>query len=135
MMSPHANGEQYGSKQVRGQYHVEPRLFPRSVEISLSRLQRLYSSQTSAKTYAYASAIEQKIPMYYCRALPRDKIDHELLKDEWHHALLKGPGAFVVKGMYQDSKVIDAASCAFQRIIEREASGHKGDHFAAGGKK
>lgn len=140
-MSPHAvdelNGHPHanGATQAVGRPQIEPRLFARGIKRDVGQLRRVCNHQTSANSYVYASAVEKNIPVYHCGKLQQDAVDHELLKDEWHHALLKGPGVFVMKGMYQDMTVLDAASAAFQRIITREASGQKGDHFAAGGKK
>ena len=53
---------------------------------------------------------------------------------EWANVLLNGPGALVIRQVYRDKTVIDAATAAFDAIMASEAaSGGGADHFAKAG--
>ena len=49
--------------------------------------------------------------------------------------LLHGLGVFVLKKMVQDDSILQKSNEAFQRIIDHEKDGKKGDHFAVDGNK
>jgi ectoine hydroxylase-related dioxygenase (phytanoyl-CoA dioxygenase family) len=53
---------------------------------------------------------------------------------EWAQVWTSGPGVLVVQGLYPDATVVDAATQAFQVLIEEaRAAGHASDHFAKPG--
>lgn len=85
-----------------------------------------------------ASSIEKGIPIYDCRSL----VDHlpvgekrENLKLELSGIILHGSGAFVLKGAYDDTAVVDEATQLFLNIINQEKSTKESgaDHFAKSG--
>ncbi|KAJ5754480.1 hypothetical protein N7533_004023 [Penicillium manginii] len=91
-----------------------------------------------------ACTVEQNVPIYDLAALeadPQQPITATAisnLQDEWHHILHKGPGIFVLRGMYAPSRyaqTLTSTNTAFNSIIakERASPTSKGDHFAAGG--
>jgi ectoine hydroxylase-related dioxygenase (phytanoyl-CoA dioxygenase family) len=57
--------------------------------------------------------------------------------EELHSCLRNGAGVFIVKGLYEDMRLLDRCDRAFQSIIERERRekgfDSKGDHFAPAG--
>lgn len=48
-----------------------------------------------------------------------------------HELLENGPGALIIRGAYQDARLLDAVSNAFFARIKSEGN-HAGDHFASG---
>lgn len=111
---------------------VESRLFSSSSPPSVSTLAKLCSRTTDVARYPSASDVQKNIPIYDCSAL---NIEVAIIQDEWYDILLKGPGVFVLKNMYQDVSVIERANVALEAIIASERGKQNGDHFAAGGKK
>ena len=104
----------------------------------------------AAQQLHYASAVEQHVPIYDCRALRgtlRVADERAALLAEWVNVLMHGAGVLVLQGAYQDSasgaadnvsestKVIDDATTVFEMIIagEREAGASSADHFAKAG--
>lgn len=106
---------------------------------TLSDFTTLCSRTTDPALYPLASSIQNNIPIYDASgpAPPSGSTTASKLQDEWHHILASGPGAFVLKGMYDDAALLDAATAAFDRTVAREkeqtARKKEGDHFAAGG--
>ena len=64
-----------------------------------------------------ASSIEKGIPIYDCKSLadhlPKGDM-RDNLKLELGGVILNGPGAFVLKGAFNDTSVLDEASELFQ---------------------
>lgn len=101
----------------------------------LSDLEALVSEESTTADYPFASTIASKVPIYDCRDLNIASASletTEALQDEWYDVLLNGPGVLVLKNMYSDHTVLDAAKSAFEAIIaqEKQGNGLKGDHFA-----
>lgn len=60
--------------------------------------------------------------------------DRQTMLAELHYALSKGPGVFVVQGLYHDVSIVDRSSKVFEDILASEAAnGGGGDHFAKAG--
>lgn len=111
---------------------VESRLYSTSKPPRVSTLEKLCFRTTDAARYPRASNVEKNIPVYDCTKLD---IEDAVVQDEWYDILLKGPGVFVLKNMYQDVSVIERANVALEAIIARERGKQNGDHFAARGNK
>lgn len=112
-----------------------PRLFSTAKRPSLHRFEQICSQKAEPSAYPLAHAIEKNIPVYKIPEL--EGSSHAALselQDEWYHILLRGPGVFILRAMYPDTEILEAANTAFDRIIAREKVRAKGDHFAAGGK-
>lgn len=86
--------------------------------------------------YPMAMGMESQVLLYDaqrwsgCAGETRDALRAELAQ-----VLSDGPGAFVLKGAYADTAVIDEATAIFESIIaeERAAGGDAGDHFGKPG--
>ncbi|KAJ5113267.1 Phytanoyl-CoA dioxygenase [Penicillium angulare] len=111
--------------------------------IQLDDFKTICSRTVTKSTYPLSSSVEQNIPIYDLspetinqNTVPSHTISS--LQDEWHHILHSGPGVFVLKNMYPESRyknTLSASNEAFNRIIAKEklSSQKKGDHFAASG--
>lgn len=111
------------------------RTYSLSARPLLSDLVALVSQDVSASQYPLACSINKKIPFYDCRVLDianASAAQADAIQNEWYHVLLNGPGVLVLKHMYDDLSVLDAANGAFANIIaqEKQQNGSKGDHFA-----
>ncbi|WP_298564034.1 phytanoyl-CoA dioxygenase family protein [uncultured Aliiroseovarius sp.] len=85
-----------------------------------------------------AKAIQKNIPIYDVPALTAHLSNADMrraLMAEWATILQSGAGVFVLKQAQPDHDAIDAASAAYERIIEDEKaqSGEAADHFAPAG--
>lgn len=104
----------------------------------VSEFASLVLRETDRDEVPYAAETPSNIPVYdmAARAPMLDKEgSRRSLMAEWAHVLNSGAGVFVLRGAYQDTGAIDAATAIFDRIIVREKAG-KGagaDHFAAAG--
>jgi ectoine hydroxylase-related dioxygenase (phytanoyl-CoA dioxygenase family) len=128
---------------MNGHTSIPSRLYqPESV--NLDDFKAICSRQIDKTTYPLACTVEQNVPIYDLAALeadPQQPITATAisnLQDEWHHILHKGPGIFVLRGMYAPSRyaqTLTSTNTAFNSIIakERASPTSKGDHFAAGG--
>jgi hypothetical protein len=98
----------------------------------------LVSQPTDPADYPRAAAIEQNVVVYDAAQLTagtRTREGRALTQAEIAHSLAAGPGIVVFKGAYPDSRVIDRATEAFDRLIaQQHAEGvSAGDHFAKPG--
>ncbi|KAM5386832.1 hypothetical protein ACJZ2D_000125 [Fusarium nematophilum] len=115
----------------------QARLFKPSPAPSLDAFKAICSQRATREEYPLAADTRENIPIY---DLPNYSILTEdqktALQDEWYRVLLHGPGVIVTAGLYKDPLVIDRATDAYARIIQKENQGVKisGDHFAGAGK-
>lgn len=114
---------------------LSPRLYSQSQKPSLSDLEVLTSRTTKDSDCPLASKIVKNVPIYDCPSLDTtSEAATAALQDEWYLTLLHGAGVLVLKRMYTDHTVLDAANRAFANIItnEQQQFSAKGDHFAPG---
>lgn len=103
-------------------------------DINLDDFDRLCSRDTPLEDYPLAKSVEQKILIYEGNTL-RQQLDNganeSALKAELCRALKDGPGVFVIKSAYVDTRVIDDSTAQFREIVAREkaSGGGQGDHF------
>ncbi|MEM9603298.1 MAG: phytanoyl-CoA dioxygenase family protein [Pseudomonadota bacterium] len=84
--------------------------------------------------------VAQGIPVYDVPALvevlcgPVDSAALRALQSEWAAVLQHGAGVVVLRAAVPDLDAVDAATAAFERILEREAEGktEHADHFSSG---
>lgn len=94
--------------------------------------------ETAAEDYPLATEILSNIPVYEGATL-RDAFSAEKTAfqamAELNGAFLSGPGIIAIRQGFVDIDLIDRVTAALSEIIaaEEEASGGKGDHFAAAG--
>ncbi|PMD29854.1 phytanoyl-CoA dioxygenase family protein [Hyaloscypha variabilis F] len=116
-----------------GSAGIPSRLFSIQSEPSLSAFRKICSRTATKQEYPLAAEILSNVPIYNLSRL--DINDEEvlaLLQSEWHHLLLSGPGALVLKNMYPDKQLIEKVNRVYQGIIESEKqNSRKGDHFAS----
>lgn len=113
---------------------IRSRCYHQADQPPLAALRALTDQATLKTTYQLAYRIEKNVPIYDAKYINhQDEQQIEALQDEWHHALLYGPGVFVLKNFFTDLGIIDEANSAYDSIIagEQAESGAKGDHFAA----
>ncbi|MEL6744609.1 MAG: phytanoyl-CoA dioxygenase family protein, partial [Pseudomonadota bacterium] len=101
-------------------------------------LRALIEQDTQAETAPSAMGIADGVPIYDCAALGHvweDEAQHTALKAELASVLLNGSGVFALKSAYRNTPAIDAATEAFEAIIQTEKAQDAGggDHFAAAG--
>lgn len=89
-----------------------------------------------ASSYPLAAGAESGVLVYdgrACSGLEGER--REVLRRELAAVLADGPGAFVIRNAFEDTRVIDDATSVFLSIIddERKAGGDRGDHFGAPG--
>ncbi|WP_171175475.1 phytanoyl-CoA dioxygenase family protein [Ruegeria sp. HKCCD8929] len=104
----------------------------------LDEFRTLTSQSLAPEAVPHAVEVQKNIPLYDMTAL-RDRLEtpaaRKALMAEWAWVLGQSAGVLVLKSAYADKTVLDEATRIFDEIIaqEREASGGKGDHFAAAG--
>ena len=120
-------------------YQLSGRLSPKKCRVA--DLDNLISTTTQLEQWPNAVAVEKGVLIYDCAALRQAQAQaadpaawQTVLMEEWARVWSAGPGVLVLKGLYQDTAVVDAATEEFHKLIRasREA-GHAGDHFAKPG--
>ena len=104
--------------------------------IDLKPLQDAIASQVDLSQLKFAQSVDSQVVIYSAADL-RQKIGTDAknlrsIQSEWHWVWQDGPGVLVIKGAF-DAAVVDEASDAFRKIIERERGTSRGDHFAKPG--
>jgi len=107
----------------------------------VSDLAALCQRGTAVEEVPHASAIVQGVPLYDCAQLRADRLvspDYQAwrkaLMAEWVQVWRSGPGIVIMKGLYPDLAVVDAATKEFNALIEEShQAGIGGDHFAKPG--
>ncbi|MFD5478631.1 phytanoyl-CoA dioxygenase family protein [Streptomyces hawaiiensis] len=107
-------------------------------DCDLDVFRSLVEQRTDPGDHPSAERVEQNVPLYdseRLRTLTTSPEGRRSVQDELVRALLDGPGIVVLKRAFTDAAVVDAASEAFDALIEEErASGAaRGDHFAEPG--
>ncbi|WP_420010572.1 phytanoyl-CoA dioxygenase family protein [Tateyamaria sp.] len=98
----------------------------------------LIRQSADAAAMPQADELRNNIPIYDMARL-RPALDapdtRQSLMAEWANVFLNGPGVLALRGVYADTRPLDAATTLFEKIIteEKMASGGSGDHFAASG--
>ena len=98
----------------------------------------IVSTATDPRDYPRASSVESGVVVYSggtVRPALADPLERRAIQAEWVRALTHGPGVISLKGAFDDTSVVDAASAVFDRIIEEQhaAGGAAGDHFGEPG--
>ncbi|MGW0655796.1 phytanoyl-CoA dioxygenase family protein [Streptomyces umbrinus] len=107
-------------------------------DCDLDAFRSLVEQSTEPQAYPTAERIEQNVLVYVSdriRELTVTPQGRREVQAELVRALLDGPGVVVLKGAFTDPAVVDAASGAFNALIEEERSSGtaRGDHFAKPG--
>ena len=110
------------------------RLFSTRTMPSLDEFRKLCSQEVDKARLPLCSEVSCNVPIYDTTKLDiRDTSVAEQLADEFHAILLSGSGVFVLKGMFQNARLLERVNVAFCSIIASEKSAVKGDHFGTGG--
>ncbi|BCL32315.1 phytanoyl-CoA dioxygenase family protein [Streptomyces aurantiacus] len=107
-------------------------------DCDLDEFRSLTEQRTERHAYPSAERTEQNVLVYAgdrIRDLSVTPQGRREVQAELVRALLDGPGVVVLKGAFTDPSVVDAASGAFNALIEEERSSgaSRGDHFAKSG--
>ena len=110
----------------------------RNTKMSIEDLKSRIDRTLTSVDLPLAADVISNLPVYDCAALASalsDKQQRAALKAEIGSNVLTGSGAFVLRGAYTDTSVIDAATEIFLDIIrqEKETKESGADHFAADG--
>ena len=108
----------------------------RAEDVSVDDLAAICEAGTDRNDYPHASTVARGVLIYDMPSLNVDDPTSRLsVEEEMGRALRDGPGVIVLTGGFSDPGVVDAATQAFERIIEqeREAGGESGDHFGKPG--
>lgn len=110
----------------------------RNTKMSIEDLKSRIDRTLTSVDLPLAAEVISNLPVYDCAALASalsDKQQRAALKTEIGNNVLTGSGAFVMRGAYADTSVIDAATEIFLDIIrqEKETKESGADHFAADG--
>lgn len=98
----------------------------------------LVERRTEAADYPFAAEIRDNVPVYEgasVRASAADPAARAALLAEWVEVLMDGPGVVAIRGAFADHAPVDAATRAFEAMIEAQkaAGTGAGDHFAKPG--
>lgn len=101
-------------------------------------LKKCIDQELTSSDVPMASQVINNLPVYDCAALNKalsNESQRADLKAEIGTNVLTGSGAFVMRGAYSDTSVIDEATELFLAIIrqEKETKESGADHFAADG--
>jgi len=107
-------------------------------DCDLAAFAALTSQTLSVQDLRFAAEVQGNVPIYDMSTLApmlTDPDQRQALLGEWGHVLGHSAGALALRGAYPDTAPIDAATKAYETIIEREviSSGGGADHFAASG--
>ena len=107
-------------------------------DCDLDAFKALCSQNLDSKDVPHSAVINANVPIYDCAALAENiKSDEGRRKimAEWSKVLMDLSGVIVLRGAYEHTDVIDAASDVFHRIIsdEKQTAKSGADHFAATG--
>ncbi|WP_370311886.1 phytanoyl-CoA dioxygenase family protein [Sagittula sp.] len=107
-------------------------------DCDLQDFARLCGQTLSAGQLRFASDVQKNVPLYDMPSLTAalsDPAQRLSLLAEWGWVLGQSAGVLVLKGAYEDTAPIDAATRAYEAIIaeEKARSGGGADHFAAAG--
>lgn len=108
----------------------------RAEDVSVDDLAAICEEGTDRAHYPHASNVARGVLIYDMPSLNvEDPTSRLSVEEEMGRALRDGPGVIVLTGGFSDPGVVDAATQAFERIIEqeREAGGESGDHFGKPG--
>ncbi len=101
----------------------------------LNKLDVLCQKSTSLDEYPFATGVSHNVLFYQADSLrQQDPQSVQKIQSELSHALLKGPGVYVIKQAFKP-RVIDRFNELLFSLIESEhAEGiGQGDHFAQSG--
>src|SRR6476469_1764921 len=110
----------------------------REEDCSLADFIRIVEQTTDLGEYPFADSIVQNVVTYDCDRLRAECADpgtRRAVQAELNKAFLEGPGIVVFKRAFPDTSIIDAATVAFNAMIdEQHRLGMKsGDHYAKPG--
>ncbi len=103
---------------------------------ALDEFRALIDRQLDPGALRFAAGVERNVPVYRVADLApvlADTAARRSLMAEWGRVLGELSGVLVLKGAYADTRVIDAATTVYERIIAQEADGARADHFATAG--
>ncbi len=116
---------------------MKDRVYFEANDYDLQAFAEITSRQLKPEDVPLAAEISKNVPIYDIQALRSSLADPSLrqaLKGEWAHVLGQSSGVLVLRGAYEDTATIDAASKVFDAIIQKERGREGGaDHFAATG--
>ncbi len=110
----------------------------RADDCDLNDFIAIVEQPTLLADYPHASSVDHGVLVYDSAALgaaARQAPQRRAVEAELAHALMHGPGVFVMKAAFPDTAVVDRVTEVFRGIIgEQRASGAvAGDHFAKPG--
>ncbi|BEM58184.1 phytanoyl-CoA dioxygenase family protein [Serratia nematodiphila] len=109
--------------------------FTHEDQVSIEDFKAFCAQRLNPEEYPLAREVTANVLIYERTAL--DAIadtDKKTVLNELHRALSYGPGVFVVRGLYDDVKVLDRASLIFEEIMRAEAKSKiQADHFSRAG--
>lgn len=128
----HTNGD--GTVGGGGGGRSQTRLYEQGAPVDVAKLKACCAQRTQRGTYPRSKTIVNNIPVYdLATETASDAAVVAELQEEWHHALHRGPGVFVLKHFYPRSSLslIDTVNGVYDSIIAAESANPRGDHFAA----
>jgi len=107
-------------------------------DCDLEEFKNLCSRDLNPEDVPHAASITANVPVYDCATLVstmNSQAGRQSVMAEWSKVLMDLSGVIVLRGAYQDTTSIDAASEVFHRIIadEKQTAKSGADHFAASG--
>ena len=110
----------------------------RADDCDLDDFVAIVEQPTLLADYPHAAAVDRGVLVYDCAALApaaAQATQRRTVEAELAHALLHGPGVFVIRAAFPDTAIVDRVTAVFSGIIgDQRASGAvAGDHFAKPG--
>jgi ectoine hydroxylase-related dioxygenase (phytanoyl-CoA dioxygenase family) len=120
---------------------AQPTAWLHADQASVSDLHQVVQAGAQTPNYPQAQQMLSGVPVYDCPALQQAHTAasnpqgwRAALMAEWVEGWRNGPGVLVLKNLYPDNAVVDAATTQFGVLIEAaRAAGQAGDHFAKPG--
>ncbi|MDD1783383.1 phytanoyl-CoA dioxygenase family protein [Enterovibrio sp. ZSDZ35] len=110
-----------------------PKTYYSTKDCDLDEFSLFCSASTSAEHYPLASQVISNVLVYQGDDIRKNLSEVRDYQAEFAHALLTGPGVFVIKNFYDDTSVIDKMSEVFEQILKSESGFGAGDHFGETG--
>lgn len=115
---------------------TEP-VFYDSSHCNIEYLRSHINQKRAQSSVRYSHDTQSGIPIYDTQSLKTmlSGNTRQPIVEEWVKILAQGPGVILLRGLVEDTTVVDEATQVFETMIgmERESSAGEGDHFAPEG--
>lgn len=97
---------------------------------TLDNLRTTCSKSVDSSSYPLSSGVHKNVVIYESKTF-YEQSDITILQTEIAKVLQSGPGVFLIKNAWSDTKLLSDMTNIFWQIIEQESDNNQGDHFGS----